>query len=99
MQQRTPQRKKLPARPVSLSLYEQGKSLREISVELGTSDKQAGRKLVNETERYACDLLDQIRCHQTILTELREQYRLLAHTLIRINKTPPREQLNTFESA
>jgi hypothetical protein len=89
MQQRAPQRKQLPARSVSLSLYEQGKSLPEIAVELGTSDKQAGRKLVNDTEKYACDLLEQIACHQTILAELREQYRLLARTLIRMKQDPP----------
>lgn len=89
MQQCTRQRKKLPVRPVSLALYEQGKSLREIALELGTSDKQAGRKLMSETGRYVCDMLEQIRYHKTMLAELEEQYRQLVHSLIRLHQDIP----------
>ncbi len=89
MHQRSRRRKKRPSRPVSLSLYEQGKTLHEIASELGISDEQAGRKLMRETERYTYDLLEQIHYHKTMLAQLQEQYQLLVPTLIRMHQTPP----------
>ncbi len=89
MQQRSRRRKKHPSCPVSLSLYEQGKSLHEIAVELGISDEQASCKLMRATERYTYDLHEQMHYHKTMLTELHEQHQLLVPTLIRMHQTPP----------
>jgi hypothetical protein len=89
MQHDCRRRKKLPPRPVSLTLYEQGKTIHEIALELGISDKQARRKLRNETERYFSDVLDHMHYHKTMLAEMNEHFRQLGQTLVRMKETPP----------